>query len=157
MGSLRKRRPPPRRSLSDPCWQVTPRTCAREALTEFRALRASLQANGEWNYVTSFYQQRLQGRKRASESAQGSQAVSSLAMDEDGFEVLGSQPGGPVPTKTSSTRTSAKPTSRMTAAEAALNLEYPAGITSIREWGATVVEFGKFKADNLTYEHFVTT
>ena len=134
-----------------------------QAMDEFRRQRTLLQANGEWDTVCMQYRFRLadKERKRTAELPQGSRQDGVLQMDEDGtvwpVEMANHYPGGahapPV------ARTLAPPSTppRPTATTAPADIEFPAGINSLAEWGMTIIEFGKFNGRGLMYHELAAS
>ena len=122
----------------------------QEALKEFRVLRLRLQSEGQWDTVVLQFQLGQALRKRSAEGPQGSSSQDVLAMDEDGtvHPALGyggayqAAAGPPPPTPVVTRPTSTTPATTV----------FPQGITSLQQWGHTLIEFGKYKNQSLTYD-----
>ena len=141
-----------------------------EALTEFRGLRSRLQLNGEWNHVLTFYGRGPgpETRKRVLE-AQSSRALVEHNMDEepgDGwakvsleeddvdsqdFDELFASPfsisfdevlENDVSSGNRKQKAKPKPSPE----------GLPPDVKNLTEWGSTIIQFGKFRNSNLTYE-----
>ena len=141
-----------------------------EALTEFRGLRSRLQLNGEWNHVLTFYGRGPgpETRKRVLE-AQSSRALVEHTMDEepsDGWAKISLEEddvdsqdfdelfASPSPTRFDEVlENDVSSGNRKQRAKPKPSPEgLPPDVKNLTEWGSTIIQFGKFRNSNLTYE-----
>ena len=140
-----------------------------DALEEFRG-----QEKGEWEHVLAYYR-RGPGparRKRATSGDQGSRLQVKSSMDEEpssdaegwarlsldadtrDLEELASENDPFAPS--SQDENYEPPPRRTTTKEKPPVSSLPPDVASLDQWGATLIQFGKYKSNSMTYEELAT-